>query len=222
MKNRWKASVKTEEQAGTENSTAQPKNNSKKIGIAMGIVGALLVTAGVAPMVFNGDNLTGDITQTEEIDPLVALLSSTPSTTTAPGTSSTPLATPTQALASVPPVSPSSSTAKPVPSPKSTAQPKASSTANTTEVDKILSEEGEPVMENKNIGKKDETGSLFDTSDNLHSAAALSNTSSPKSSADAKPKTMVQTGVNTSLVIGFLFLLLGAALSFSGMIRRKK
>lgn len=221
MKNRWKASVKNEEISTEE---TPPKNNSKKIGIAMGIVGALLVTAGVAPMFFGGDNLEGDLTaqnQAEEVDPLVALLSGG---NTEMNTSPTPI---TSAVA-VPPAS--SSSAKPSATPKTTitSTPKPvvsqSSTGKLAEVDKILVEEGEAIKENPNTGKDDKSGSAFGKAEELHSAAGLSNTSTTKPSASTNqptPTKTVQTGNNTSLVLGFLFLILSGIISFRGFLRRR-
>jgi len=215
MKNRWKASVTNENNTEEE----QPKNNSKKIGIAMGIVGALLVTAGVVPMFFDGgEDLKGDLLpeETEAIDPLVALLSggnndsgvempkTTPTTkaTLKPITTKSPSTTP---IATKP-----TATIKPTPR---------KNTQKLTEVDKILAEEGEKVAENKNTGTNDTNGSAFGTAEELHSAAGLSNTSNIKT--QPTPKTTVQTGNNTSLLLGFLFLIISGMISFTGMLRRK-
>ncbi len=221
MKNRWKASVKTEEGISQ---IEKPKNNSKKIGIAMGIVGAVLVTAGVAPMFFGADNLEGDLTaqnQEEAVDPLVALLSGgnnsmvdavatpvvSPKVTKAPNV--TPTAVPTVAAKVT-----TTSTPKPSVATKSAKK--------LAEVDKILEEEGEIVAENKNIGKSDKTGSAFGTAETMHSAAGLSNSSAKTvKKSQPKPKTNVQTGNNTSLVLGFLFLILSGMISFTGFLRRK-
>lgn len=233
MNNRWKASVKNEEVESDDSAAVQPKNNSKKIGIAMGIVGALLVTAGVVPMFMSGDNLEGDLTsqnQSAEIDPLVALLSggdtATPITT---AVAIPPNSTPKSVVSISPKVSP---TAQPVKKPASTSISKQSAkpvvakskTGTVTEIDKILLEEGESIKENKNIGKNDKMGSAFGDAEKLHSAAGLSNTSSVKNSAKKQPtpKTTVQTGNNTSLVLGFLFLIIAGMVSFTGMLRRRK
>lgn len=225
MKNRWKASVTNEEAGSEESATAQPKNNSKKIGIAMGIVGALLVTAGVVPMFMGSDNLEGDLTaqnQAEEVDPLVALLSG--------GNSMDPVTT----AVATPPVASPKATNPPKVSPKVNASVKPSATVKPvvtkpasgkiTELDKILLEEGESVKENKNTGKKDVAGSAFGDATELHSAAGLSNTSNIKNSAKKQPtpKSTVQTGNNTSLVLGFLFLIIAGIVSFSGMLRRRR
>ena len=47
----------------------------RKMGVAMGIVGAILVVVGIAPMVLDSDNLKGSLadSQQEAADPLVAL-----------------------------------------------------------------------------------------------------------------------------------------------------
>lgn len=228
MQNRWKASVtqsETTENDANVNSGAS-SNSSKKIGIAMGVVGALLVAAGTVPMIFSGDSadLTGDITQTEEaVDPLVALLSG--------GDTQMAAATPRASQESSPAVntpSPKSSeeTARntPVTTPKSTPSLKPTPTQKTSstpasEIDKILEEEGESVaVTNSNTGKQDKNGSAFGTvtdDESLH-GAALSNTSSQPT-----PKTTVQTGSNTPLLIGFLLMIVAGMMIFTSVARRR-
>ncbi len=170
MQNKWTASVsKTDEQQ-----PAPEKNNSKKIGLAMGIVGAVLVTAGAAPMLFgNADNLTGDVTDTQEaVDPLVALLSGgTTTSIESPVPTATPIATPT---------------AKPLSTPVATVAP--TNTAVTT-TDKTVK------VTNKNTGTADKTGEEF------HNASPLSNTSIETGNTSIKTNgnnTSITTG-NTSI-----------------------
>lgn len=235
MNNRWKASVtqKEETSADTHSSThetpdtvsgigstsASLKNTKlshNKIGIAMGVVGALLVIAGTVPMLMDGDSntLQGDLTQDEEMDPLVALLSGgTPETAKA-----SPLATPVITPTLAPTLAPSTPPVIPTLSPRNnTVTPTPSS-----EIDKILAEEGElKVVRNSNIGTQDRQGSIFeqgieDTPSNFHGSASGNNTINHPT-----PKTTVQTGVETSSFLGFLLMIIAGGILYVSASRRK-
>lgn len=182
----------------------------------MGIVGAVLVTAGAAPMLFgNSENLTGDITNEQEaVDPLVALLSGGNDTTTA-----TPVAT-------VKPTTTPVATVKPVVA-KTTPAPTKKPTAQATTSDKIVK------VTNTNTGTTDTEG------ENFHNASALVNTSNGNiqvtngnqsasitengitvtngsSSASVKttikPPRNIQTGFDSNMMLGLLFLLASGVL----------
>ncbi|HID92412.1 TPA: hypothetical protein EYP45_04825 [Candidatus Peregrinibacteria bacterium] len=218
MQNKWTASVTKTDEKPAELGKVPEKNNSKKIGLAMGIVGAVLVTAGAAPMLFgNSENLTGDLTNKQEaVDPLVALLSggnttaevkTTPSTKS-PQTSIKPVATVKPTIV------------KATPKPITTKTPKAS--------DKIIK------VTNSNTGTTDKKGEKF------HNASALVNTStgnitttsgsksanitknnisvsngdtsiSVQKSTTIKPPRNIQTGLDSNLALGLLFLLASGA-----------
>ena len=236
MQNKWTASVSKKDTAKDVQSPTPEKNNSKKIGLVMGIVGAVLVTAGAAPMLFeNSENLTGDITeQAEATDPLVALLSGG-NTTAEVKTTQTNKPTP---VATVKPAA----TAKTVVA-KATPKP----TAQVTTSDKTVK------VTNANTGTTDKKGEKF------HNASALVNTSNQNTqvktgntstsiTADGvsvktgntsasitaegisvktgnasvqttiKPPRNIQTGLDSNMMMGLLFLLASGAL----LIRSRK
>ena len=152
MQNKWTASVTKK----YENSEKQKLDNSKKIGLAMGVVGAILVTAGTIPMFFdNSNNLTGDISQQEEaVDPLVALLSGGNETNTSNQTNKkvqqTPTITPTPTI-------------KPTQTPQTTKKPKHASAFSTSdEISKVT---------NKNTKKTDKKGKNFHNSSTIIGAS---------------------------------------------------
>jgi flagellar basal body-associated protein FliL len=224
MQNKWTASVTKK----TEDKTSQQpeKNNSKKIGLVMGIVGAVLVTAGAAPMLFgNSENLTGDATNTQQeaVDPLVALLSGGNETAKETKPSTTVKPTPTTKI---------KATIKPTKKPKATVKPTKISTSDKT-----------VKVTNTNTKKTDKTG------ENFHNASALVNTSNGNIKAQngnqsasitgntitatngsqsvtvqtsakttIKPLRNIQTGFDINMMLGLLFLIASGAL----LIRSRK
>jgi len=220
MQNKWTASVSKKDTTEDVKSATPEKNNSKKIGLVMGIVGAVLVTAGAAPMLFgNSENLTGDITeQAEAVDPLVALLSGG-NTTTETKTTPTNKPNPTP-IATVKPAA----TVKPV-AVKATPPP----TAQVNTSDKTVK------VTNANTGTTDKKG------ENFHNASALVNTSNQNiqvtngntstsittegvsvttgntsiqtsTKTTVKPPRNIQTGFDSNMMIGLLFLLASGVL----------
>lgn len=232
MENRWTSNInpqKPDEEVVIEKTTMMPEesNTSKKMGIAMGVVGVLLVLAGVVPMFFDTSELQGDTTKTaqEEIDPLVALLSGT----SAPS----PVAT---KEAVDPLVALLSGTSEPTGSPAGSAVPVASSAVlaasssspmasvmptllpspvASSEVQKILEKKNAELAVNNNTGKTDKEGMAFHD-------AALSNTSvvatpstkpaasdnKPVENVSAGPAAMPKTGAESTLfLLGISFLI---------------
>ena len=212
MQNKWTASVAKSDKTEENTAKTPEKNNSKKIGLVMGIVGAVLVTAGAAPMLFgNSDNLTGDVTDTQQeaVDPLVALLSggNETSATTKPKTTVAPVAT-----------------IKPTTKPKATIAPTKTS-------DKIVK------VTNSNTGTTDKKGEKFHNASALvntsngtvqatnggQSASITGNTIKAKNGSQSatvqttskttiKPPRNIQTGFDSNMMLGLLFLLASGAM----------
>jgi len=216
MQNKWTASVAKSDKTEENTAKTPEKNNSKKIGLVMGIVGAVLVTAGAAPMLFgNSDNLTGDVTDTQQeaVDPLVALLSggNETSATTKPKTTVAPVAT-----------------IKPTTKPAVTkATPKPVATTPTKTSDKIVK------VTNSNTGTTDKKGEKFHNASALvntsngtvqatnggQSASITGNTIKAKNGSQSatvqttiKPPRNIQTGFDSNMMLGLLFLLASGAM----------
>lgn len=208
MKNRWNITnqeVETKETEEKINNTPEVENSkSKKIGIAMGVVGALLVVAGVSPMFFPSENLEGDLTknQQEEIDPLVALLSdSTNETDKNNNEVKKANEDPSTQLP------PSVNKNKDI----EDKNEKNENIKNNDPLDKIST------ITNKNTGKSDKAGNDFGELENLHSASDYSS-----KTQQPKPNTTVQTGTNEYLFLGLLFIIISGGLYFNNAIRSRK
>ncbi len=232
MQNKWTASVTNTKSTKEDNKggITPEKNHSKKIGLAMGIVGAILVVAGSAPMLFgNSDNLTGDTTgQKEAVDPLVALLSEGNSEKKSP--SQTPAKTATnQANTTL------HLTIKPTPTKQSISAtphttPAATPVHNTT-LQKAPSSDTFVKVTNDNTGTTDKQGRQFHNSSalvnssngNIHvtngiqsvsitgNEASITNGSQSVSiknhtQTTIKPPKNIQTGFDSNMLLGLLFL----------------
>ena len=230
MENNWKKSEAIDEVSIQKKGAT---NTSRKMGIAMGVVGAVLVVAGAAPLFMSSDNLSGDITAdtsaTEAPDPLVQLLMGgnepTPAAVSPQAKAGTLAQTTTEKSSNETERSPSPSPTKIAQTPIPTgtkAAPKTSpvattSNANASELEKILAEEGEIKVTNNNTGKTDTEGDDFGektqlTDDTMHSSGTTA--SSVKS--QPTPKQTVQTGMSSALLFGMLFLIAGGY-----MVRRR-
>ncbi len=241
--NKWASDNDVIIQKTTDADIPVESNTSRKMGIAMGIVGVVLVVAGILPMFMDSNNLQGDTTSdqlqisnsasSESVDPLVALLSGTDAPAFTPSsvakTASNVEGTPT--ITNMPSASPKTSEAVDplvaLPSssdapihnaasatPESTPQVLSANTPTASDPTSASSEV-ETILAKKNthVGTTDTAGAAF------HGSAPLKNTSVNTASASSAKNAAAETSTPASMpktgAEENIFLMLGLSFLFA-------